>query len=317
MFELLLLRCVVGSDDNPLLTSTGSGFTHVFLKPGRSTTVALSGRTVVIIDAPADTFNYSITSSDNEVFHHPRPYPYRHLLVSGESLVLGAVSRSLELPLWVLPSGVCSVGSAVLSSEHFLSLKSKATRHPDPICLFSQAEFHEAELSALVRSRDKSAKVVVYGAKSGDEPIAACALGQSCRVTERAPFFLRIRAHPNWTVNIKVSYEIEHPAQGTVYCSVLSVPWVRGTGYGQIAQVLGGMTFVCRSQALDILGILGFIGLALLALFITIGLLHSLRVVNVGDWLFPDFEKKRFDGLKKDPYATEFGDPHTEAVETA
>jgi hypothetical protein len=88
------------------------------------------------------------------------------------------------------------------------------------------------------------------------------------------------------TVNIKVSYEIERPAQGTVCCSVLSVPWVRGTGYGQISQVLGEMTFICRSQTLDILGILGLVGLGL---FIVIGLLHSMRVVNIGDWLFPDF----------------------------
>jgi hypothetical protein len=130
------------------------------------------------------------------------------------------------------------------------------------------------------------------------------------------PFFLRIRARSNQTLIIKVEYEVEHPAPGVVYCSVVSIPWARDTEYAVIHQVLGGLAFECRSEALDILGIMGFGGLALLAVFIILGFLHAKKVVNVGDWMFPDVEKARFTNLKKDPYAAGIGDAHTEEAAT-
>jgi hypothetical protein len=303
-------------DDNPVPTSTGSGFTHVTLNPQRTTSIALGGRTAVIVDAPLESFNYSLTTSTREIWQHSRPYAHPSLLVSGESLDLRAISRPVEVALWVLPRGLCGAGSAVLTSEHSLSLRSKSSSHHNPLCLFSQATFREAELVASVGSRDKAAKVAFYGARSGDDALKSCELGQRCSVRERLPFFLRVGARANQTLIIKVDYEVEHPAPGVVYCSVVSVPLARDGPYSVIQQVLGGLVFECRSQALDILGILGFGGLALLAVFVILGFFHAMRLVNVGDWMFPDVEKARFSSLKRDRYAAGIGDAHTEDAET-
>jgi hypothetical protein len=163
-----------------------------------------------------------------------------------------------------------------------------------------------------VKSKDKSADVVFYGSKSGDDIIETCLLGQKCKVTEHRPFFLRIHAYANSSIHLQLDYDVEQPASGTVYCSVLAIPWQKDQGLGQMMQVLGGLKFVCRSQALDILGILGFIGCALLAIFVGLGVLHGMKVIDVGDWLFGDGEKKRFDSLKKDPFANDLGDAHPE-----
>jgi hypothetical protein len=113
---------------------------------------------------------------------------------------------------------------------------------------------------------------------------------------------------------LKLEYEIDEPAPGTVYCSLLPVPAIREDGSSQFMDVLERARFTCRSEALDILGILGFSGLVLLGVFVVIGCLHGRRLINVGDWLFPDVEKQRFEGLKKAPFANELGDAHVETT---
>jgi hypothetical protein len=100
------------------------------------------------------------------------------------------------------------------------------------------------------------------------------------------------------------------------------VPWIREylpggrLVYGHVTQVLGGVKFACRSQALDVLGILGFIGLALLGAFVVVACLHGWRLLDVTDWLFAPSEKQRFESLKKAPFANELGDAHIEGQET-
>jgi hypothetical protein len=276
-------------------------------------TVDLAGRIAIIIDSPPDSFNYTITTAEGEVIHHSRPYPYRHFLITGSSVVLGAVFPRADLPIWILPEGTCGAGSAVLSSEHNLELTSWSSSHLDPLCLFTQAHFDEAELSVTVKSKDKHTSIEFYGASGAPERRSIYKLGEKCKNSADKPFFLRIRSNPNITLSVKLDYEIDDPAKGTVYCSVLSVPWIRDGGYNQITQVLGGVKFTCRSQALDVLGILGFLGLALLVAFVVVGCFHGWRLTNMGDWLFPDFEKQRFENLKKTPFANELGDAHVEA----
>jgi hypothetical protein len=305
-----------------VLSAKSTGFSRLLLSAGDQTTINLVDQVAFIIDAPSDSFNYTLTTAEHEVISHPRPFPSRHFMLRGESVVLGAMARPIQIPVWLLPSETCGTASAVLSSEHSLQLSSKSINRYEPICLFTQTEFGHAEVAVTVKTRDARTSVQFFGASGIEEPIRKCKLAEKCAIEGREPFFLRIQGSANVTLSVKLDYEIDHPSPSTVYCSVLSIPWIRlfvpgqRLSYGQVAQVLGNVKFTCRSQALDILGILGFIGLALLSAFVVVGCLHGWRLVNVGDWLFAYNEKQRFESLKKAPFANELGDAHIEGETT-
>jgi hypothetical protein len=90
---LIVVILSVAFADDLLPSFRGNGFTRIAVRPNHNTSVALRGRTAVIFDAPLDLFNYSITTTDNQIWEHPDVFPYRHLLLSGDSLSLSAVSE--------------------------------------------------------------------------------------------------------------------------------------------------------------------------------------------------------------------------------
>jgi hypothetical protein len=229
--------------DDPLQSSTGSGFTRVAVSPNHTTTVALAGRTAVIVDAAPDLFNYSITTADNQVWAHPSAYPYRHLLLSGESLSLGAISERSEIPIWITPKDFCSNGTVALRALEALCLWAKLNRHQNPICIFSQPEFRSARLIATVKSRDKAAHIALYGAQSVSEPLKTCRSGSRCELDADRPFLLRIESNPNKRLELKMEYRVTGAIPGAFACAALAVPWLRGgNDFGVVPQALEDLT---------------------------------------------------------------------------
>jgi hypothetical protein len=294
--------------------SATSGFKRLSLSPGEPATLSLTNRTVVILDAPADSFNFTLTTADHRTIRHALPFPSRHAMLRGESVVLGAIAGRVEIPMWLLPSGACGPASAVLSCGRSLQLSSQSVNRYDPICLFTQAKFDRAEVAVALKTRDARAGMQFFGAGGADTARVACERAEKCRMADERPFFLRIQGSVNVTLSVKLDYDVDNGSLGGVDCSVLSVPWVKSVlpdgraVYGQTTPVFRGMKFACRSQAVDILGILGLTGLALLGVFIVVGCFHGWRIVDVGDWLFASGEKRRFETLREGPFASELSD---------
>jgi hypothetical protein len=221
--------------------------------------------------------------------------------VTAETLIVDALIRRLELSIWVLPEGVCSATSVVLSGDRILAVKARLPTHAETMCFFSQTGFHQADLVVYIKSKDASATVSIHSSTSPTG--RPCWLGEHCKANEHGPFFVWIRADPNRSVAIRLSYEVDDPAADAETCSLPIIPWDSGKDWGMAHQFIPKMALVCKSPARDIVGVIGFIGLGLLALFLVLGCLHALKLVNVGEWLFPDEEKQRFDSLRRDPYA--------------
>jgi hypothetical protein len=171
-----------------------------------------------------------------------------------------------------------------------------------------------------VKTEDVNTSVQFF--RAGGNAMAICKLGKKCAMKKKTPFFLRIHGRVNVSLSVKIDYEVDQPSSGTVYSSVLSIPWIKEPVtrerlvYGQVTQVLDRLKFPCRSQALDLLGILAFIGIGLLGAFVVIGCLHGWRLLNIGEWLFAYNEKQRFETLKKAPFANEVGDAHIKGEDT-
>jgi hypothetical protein len=292
-----LLRSALCHDPLPSAT-----FSRVSLTKGHPSSISPQDRTAVIVDAPPSSFNYSLTAFNSQSFHHSSPYASRHLLVTGETLTVGSLVRRLELSMWLLPDGVCSAASVVLSSARFLAVKARLPTHAGTMCFFSQTGFHEANLVVHVKSKDKGATISIHSATS---PAARpCWLGEHCRANEHSPFFVRISADPNHSVGFRLSYEVDRPAPGAATCSLPIIPWDSGKGSGTGGDVFPGVKLSCKSKARDIVGVVGFIGLAILGIFLIGGYLHALRFGNVNEWLFPDEEAPRLDSLRRLPYVS-------------
>jgi predicted RNA-binding protein YlxR (DUF448 family) len=220
--------------------------------------------------------------------------------VTGETLTVTSLVKHLGLPIWVLPDGVCSAASAVLTSEHFLAVKARLPSHAGTMCFFSQTGFHEADLLVYVKSKDRAATISIHSSTSPTG--RPCWLGQHCRANEHAPFFVRIQADPNQSVRLGLSYEVDEPTPGGGTCSLPMIPWDSGKDSGTAGHSFPGLSLMCKSRVRDVVGVVGFIGLGILGLFLVMGCLHALEFVDVGEWLFPDEEKQRFDSLRRDPY---------------
>jgi hypothetical protein len=106
-FLLRLLLCHA-----PLVSAT---FTRISVKSGHPIQISLNGRTAVVVDAPPNSFNYSLTAFDSQTFDHAQRGG--HLLVRGEALTVRSLVRRLDLPLWLLPDGVCCSELGALSGE--------------------------------------------------------------------------------------------------------------------------------------------------------------------------------------------------------
>ena len=176
-----ILQFALSHDQIPSAT-----FTRVSVIRGIPAKVSLGGRTAVIADAPANSFLYSVTTSNGQTFQHSSPCPSRHLLVTAETLIVDALIRRLELSIWVLPEGVCSATSVVLSSDRFLAVKARLPTHADTMCFFSQTGFHQADLVVYIKSKDASATVAIHSSTSPTGRPGR--LGEHCKANEQGPW---------------------------------------------------------------------------------------------------------------------------------
>jgi hypothetical protein len=310
---MFLLFCAVArSDDGILLTTSGSGFTPVTLIPNRTAKIDLAGRTAVILDAEPDSFIFTVTTDGTRYPSLVRPFPGKYVMVSGDILQLEAASVKTQLFLWILPPKTCSLSSSALTAEHSLSLRTKTSRHPENVCIFTQSTFSKASIDVLVKSADKHTKVEFFGAEGTS--LQSCKLGKVCKTSSQSPFFLRIVGNPNKTLKVKINYDVDSPGSGINYCYFNPIPQLVKGMFQQWVQFLGGVDIACKSRAVDALEALEVLGIGFLVVFTVVIFLQCTELVDFVELIYPDPEKKRFASLKKDPYAGVVAEPGRDTV---
>jgi hypothetical protein len=291
-------------DDSILLSATASGFTPLTIKPNITVSLPLGGRTAVILDAEPESFIFTLITNNHRDPGFVRPFPGRHLLLAGDTLSLRSASGSVTLYLWILRQLTCSAASAALTAEHSLSIGAKAKHHPTTVCIFTQAQFKTASMDVRVKSKDQDTTVSFFGIDSAEVPIRMCKLGKRCVVESKAPFFMRIHGNANRSLSIDAKYQVSAPGSGVVYCSILSIPEFAGGLYRQIAQFLGGPSISCRSRAVETLVLIKRMVVVVCVATAIAVVLHVTGIINLFDVICPDEEKRRFENLKLDAYAS-------------
>lgn len=308
MFTFLLATgCVCNV--NPLFTSTDTGYVTLKVISKRSLRVDLSERDIVILDAAPSSFAYSLTANNKR--YDDITYPTRHLLLSGDTVNITSTSPdTVGLHAWLIPKGLCGNSSAALSSEYALTLHTRAKQHAGTFCIFSQTEFTESEMEFSVKTKDKDTTIEYYGADNGDEPIKTCTHSSKCEVEQKKPYFLRVKSNPKTAMAMKLKYKVDHPESDQVYCSVLPIPLMIRGKFMQYIEFMGKPDLKCKSKAMDSLETFRKTALFITMVIVALVILQVTGVVNVGEIIFPDPEKIRFDNLKTNPFATRIDEPN-------
>jgi hypothetical protein len=302
---LLGLVAVSLCDDTLLLSTEASGFTTVAIKPNTTLKIELARRTAVILDADPDSFSFTVFRGDVQLSDVGRPFSYASLLVQGDYLMLrSAIGGPITLSLWLLPPRTCGFASASLSAEHFLSFQAHMRSQPVPICLFSQTRFDSAVMSVRLNTQDPDTSLAVFGVDSAVAAISICLPGRLCKIESRSPFFVRLIGHPNRSLEIDTEYKVVNPQGSVAYCSLLGIPELAGETFRIVGEFFGGATLSCQSRAAHALAVLKWFAVAALVGLGLALVLQGLHVVNFVDLLFPNFERRRFDSLKQNPYAS-------------
>jgi hypothetical protein len=296
-------------EGDPTVWQPHIGFSKATIRRGIPTSIDLRHHILVILDAPPDAFNFSLTTVPRVAPHH-HPFPACYLMLSGESVALGTSLDSTVLPVWLIPAALCSNASIVLNAEYFLSLRARAfpQERYDPVCVFSQTVFGSAELSVVVDTRQPDMQIEFYSAGSLTQPAKACVVGELCSYRSDSPFFLRIHGGRDKGMTIQFKYKVSQASPAVSHCSALSIPFPHEPGYAQITQVLGPASLSCRSQARRILGLLAGIAIYATAGLVLIVTLRCFGIIDFKGWLSSKQETLRFANLKKDAYASEIFD---------
>jgi hypothetical protein len=270
-------------------------FVRLSLAPGAPRRINLSRRVALFIDAPP--FNYTVLPGAG-----PRPRACPDLRLAGGALAL-SVAAPAVLPLWLLPDGFCGAATAVLSTAHLLRLTARAAARPGVVCLFSQTQFGTADAALTFRSKDRRA-VLAFHRGDGGEP-EKCHVSEKCHFHAHRPFLLRIFGDGAIPADAKLEYKIREPAPGAE-CAVRGVAWRRETAPENFAQLFPEARWRCRSKA-DILPVLGFVGIAVLAAVFATACWNRWNPLRAGSRMPGDFDKQRFEALKKAPFAVPLG----------
>lgn len=323
MILLFYILQITRSISSALLTSSDSGFTVIHLRYKKSVKVSLVDRMAVIPDGEPNTFGFSVKFYEND--HNPQVYdnfPSGSLTISGYELTLfsntATAEESVSVPLWLIPKTLCNGTNALIIAEHHLLLDAKSTKFQGTVCLFSQTEFHSAKVDAIMKSKDSTSSLAFYenNLKSDsnhetdiDEPVKACSRGEKCHTHHLNPFFIVIKSKPQKPIKFKLDYEVRAPQNNIVHCQINSILKITHEGPKKSAIVFEGANIKCESRANDMLVIYKYIGIFFVLVLAVIITLQCTGTVDIGEILCPDEEKKRFENLKKDPYASRIDEP--------
>lgn len=318
------------SISSEILTSSDLGFTIIRLRPKKSVKILLHDRMAVIPDGQPNTFGFSIkfTPKDDD----PQIYdsfPIDSFTITGYELTLFSKKsnqdETVSIPLWLIPKSLCNGTNALINAEHHLLMNSKSTKFQGKVCLFSQTEFHSAKVEAILKSNDPFSKISFYennnfnsdSSKETDanEPVKICLKDTKCHTHHLNPFFIVIQSKSQKAIKFKLDYEVRAPKPDIVYCQMNSIINVSPKGPKKSASVFEGTNVKCESRANDMLVVFKYIAIFVVILLAVVITLQCSGIIDLGDILCPDEEKKRFQNLKKDPYASRIDDPTLNSID--
>ena len=197
-------------------------------------------------------------------------------------------------------------------------LDSKSMKFQGKVCLFSQTEFHSAKVMTQLKSNDPKSTVSFYenniisdSNKETDinNPVKICNRNKKCYTRHLNPFFIVIKSKSQKPIKFTLDYEVRVPNPNIVYCKMNSIISIFPQGPKKSAIVFENANVKCESRANDMLVVYKYIGISFTIILAIVITLQCLGVIDLGDLLCPDEEKRRFNNLKKDPYASRIDEP--------
>lgn len=322
MIFLFLILQFIQSISSAILTSSDSGFTIIHLRPKKSVTISLIDRMAIIPDGQSNTFGFSVkyTKNDNDLQVYDS-FPIDSFTVTGYELTLfskSSAEETVSIPLWLIPKSLCNGTNALINAEHHLLMNSKSSKFKGKVCLFSQTKFHSATVEATLKSNDPNSYISFYENNINsdsnneidiNEPTKICSRNKKCHTHHLNPFFIVIKSKSQSPIKFALDYEVRAPKPDIVYCKMNSIIDVSPQGPKKSAIVFDGANVKCESRANDMLIVYKYIAILFVLLLTVVITLQCTGLINLGDLLCPDEEKRRFNNLKKDPYASRIEEP--------
>jgi hypothetical protein len=283
----LLLSLAILSSAEPVNSSTTTEyrFYRETVFPGDSLVREFYGQSILLI--PLDPFAFNITFYlQTGAFFEPYAFVPFFGVVHKLKVRL-AVNRRAELAFWVLPSDLCASSSVLLNTSALLTFRmGKAAAG---FCAFTQTHFRSASMEVTFGSSDPHTDVEFFSSKSTVLPTQHCQLGHRCSFRDTAPFFLRVNADPNSTVELTNLYRVRGAKNPSCSAHVLELA---GGGHGMVGS---GFMWQCTGNS--------FWGNRLVVVGGVIGLAWLAKKLGIVGALLPNSERKRFELLKSNPYA--------------
>lgn len=278
------------------------GFFRLKLMPNESARFNLNDREITIIDAAPTTYSLSLIQNDSAEFTNFSSIPTKYLTVSGKDVIFTSiVDNPIQIPLWILPNGLCGEHRSALSAERYLQVTSYTNSFNGKICLFSQATFRKSKTIISVTSSDSTTKSKIYSSKSLQHPEKEI-VEQNSIFESTTPFIVQISGGKSKSLKILLEYSVVSPATNIFHCSIPPIPRIEQSSIIHTSTMLGDITFKCVTLARDMLSYIQWSGVFVSIFILTVAILQYTKIIDFIQICCPDDEKLRFESLKKDPY---------------
>lgn len=235
--------------------------------------------------------------------HHILMNSLTHVMFFDTILYVSAPKNHFfTLHFWLIPNYMCSGVSHSVIADFAVSMDIKSPKIPSDFCIFSQS-VSSSFLSELVyRSDSPSPRVEFY--KFPDKPAKNCKNMKKCSFSSSSPFFLRLSSISGFKFSSSLLYKVNRHNFDSYECSFKAVPFMVDGLLQMQAGNLNVENLKCLSAAEEMLSTITLITSGIIVGIMVVTLLHCAGIINLKTLLGCTNENKRFEDLKKNPYAS-------------
>ena len=197
----------------------------------------------------------------------------------------------MSIPLWILPRELCGDTKIAINADHILKFKGKLRGINSRSCFFTSSRA-SAELKIIV----KNSRSQFYAQKI-DNPVKNCSIGVECHHQSNGPLFLSIDTPRTESLELQMSLQ----SKGDNFCGFSAIPQLIND---QMQPRGDEFPFLCKSLRHSVMHL---VKMALVLAFGVATLILTLHLTNVIriSWPCQTEEDKRFESIKRSPYAVE------------
>ena len=302
-------------------------FKKINLTPYERITLNTEGKDVLIMDTHQNEFKIFLdedgkNQNDQNEIGSSILASSGNLFINGDKIDIKSMSnKTITVYLWLIPKGLCN-SSAVLKTDYKIIVNAYDKDFTGSVCLFSQNTFRKAFFSTYIQQDRRNTLVSMFGSEESLAPKQYCH-HKTCKFHENKPFFVLIKSLKMSKLSLNLRYGVSNKGNKTMQCSFL--PVVNYQNNQDIIRKFGKLetdgnidaikrmiinkpfeeiNIFCETKLHEAIRNLKFL-LVLVASLIAFALILSCTgAMKCVDIVFPDQERRRFENLRADPYAS-------------